>query len=316
MNNITHKNVTLRKAVGVGLLICSQESIQIIEKNLVPKGNLFEFAKAAGLLGAKQTQFLLPHCHPVSIEGMDLSFEFLDKINHAKYFDKSILDKHGIVIFASALSIGRTGIEMEVLTGISIAALELYDFLKPIEKGLEISSIKLLEKSGGKSDRFSETTIEKTCAVLVCSDSVSQGKREDLSGIILKKFLEEKGVKVLDYQIVPDDKTEIQKQINIWVKESVEYIFTSGGTGIGPRDVTIEAVKEIMDKEVPGIAELIREEGRKRTPTAIFSRSLAGIKNKSMIVCLPGSPKGVLESLNALTPTIFHSSAMLKGEGH
>ena len=316
MNSITHKNITLRKAVGIGLLICSAESIQIIKDNKVPKGNLFEFAKAAGLLGAKQTQHLLPHCHPVSIDGMELSFEFLDPIKHAEFFNGDILNKQGIIINATAQSIGRTGIEMEVLTGISIAALELYDFLKPIDKELEISSIKLLEKTGGKSDKINYTSSIISCAVLVCSDSVSAGKKEDLSGIILKKHLEGKNAQVLDYQIVPDDKTEIQMQINTWVKKGIQYIFTSGGTGISPRDNTIEAVKEIIDKEIPGIAEAIREEGRKRTPTAIFSRSIAGCKNKTMIVCLPGSPKGVVESLNAIIPAIFHSSDMLEDKGH
>ncbi|HMG15329.1 MAG TPA: bifunctional molybdenum cofactor biosynthesis protein MoaC/MoaB [Saprospiraceae bacterium] len=316
MNIITHKNITLRKAIGLGLVLCTPDTIKIIKKNQVPKGNLFEFAKAAGLLGAKQTQHLLPHCHPVAIDGMDISFEFLDKIKHKDYYSEAILSKQGIVIFASAVSIGKTGIEMEVLTGISIAALEIYDFLKPIDKILEISSIKLIEKTGGKSDKLIETAIGKTCAVLVCSDSVSEGKKEDLSGIILKKHLEDKGADVIDFQIVADNISAVQNQINKWVKDGIQYIFTSGGTGIGPRDITIEAVKEIIDKEVPGIAEAIREEGRKRTPTAIFSRSLAGIKDKTMIVCLPGSPKGVFESLNAIIPAIFHSSAMLYGKGH
>lgn len=316
MNIITHKNITLRKAVGIGLLICDIQTIKIIENNKVPKGNLFEFAKAAGLLGAKQTQHLLPHCHPVNIDGMEFNFEFLDPKIHAQFFNESILEMHGIVIHASAHSIGRTGIEMEVLTGISIAALELYDFLKPIDKSLEIRTIKLLDKTGGKSDAKNESAIEKKCAVLVCSDSVSKGKNEDLSGVLLKQYLEEKGARVLAYEIVSDDKTQIQNQIQSWLTEEIQYIFISGGTGIGPRDISIEAVKEIIEKEVPGIAEAIREEGRKRTPTAIFSRSLAGIINKTIIICLPGSPKGVKESLDVIIPSIFHANAMLEGKGH
>ena len=316
MNNITHKNITLRTAKGIGLVLCQPETIELIKNNKIPKGNLFEFAKAAAFLGAKQTQHLLPHCHPVSIEGMDIQIEIMSSESHSEYFDKSTLDKTGLVISAEASSIGRTGIEMEVLTGISIAALEIYDFLKPVDKLLEITSIKLLDKKGGKSDYLKRAPAGLTCAVLVCSDSVSNKEKIDGSGNLLKQMLEDKGAKVIDYQIVPDNIESIQSQIKQWIENKINFIFTTGGTGLSPRDVTIEAVQELIDIDVPGIAEAMRESGRNRTPTAILSRSIAGTAGKSLIITLPGSPKGVSESLNAILPAIFHTVSVMEGKGH
>lgn len=316
MNNITHKNISLRTAKAAGLVLCHADTIELIKNNKVPKGNMFEFAKAAALLGAKQTQHLLPHCHPVSIDGMDVRIEILDIKLHKEYFTDSILSKSGIAIIVEASSIGRTGIEMEVLTGISIAALEIYDFLKPVDKHLEITSIRLLDKKGGKSDLIKTAPEGSVCAVLVCSDSVSKNIKQDGSGILLKQMLEDKGATVSDYKIVPDNIESIQTQIKEWVNNHITFIFTTGGTGLGPVDVTIEAVKELIEKEVPGIAEAMRESGRGRTPTAILSRSIAGIVDKSLIIALPGSPKGVSESLNAILPAIFHAASVMEGKGH
>src|SRR5215211_2717316 len=146
MRDITHKQITLRTAKAVGVIFCSAATTDIIKNDQLPKGNLFDVARAAAFVGAKSTPQLLPHCHPVAIDGMEVQFEFLNKEKHATYFDETIFAKHGIVITGQAKSIGRTGIEMEMLTAISIAALEIYDMLKPIDTQLEIGNIKLLEK--------------------------------------------------------------------------------------------------------------------------------------------------------------------------
>src|SRR6201999_479527 len=125
----------------------------------------------------------------VSIDGMDITFDFLDPTAHAELLGERAAGS-GIVILAEARSIGRTGIEMEVLTGVSVAALEIYDMLKPVDKKLEIGNIRLLEKTGGKSDRERYFATPPTCAVLVCSDSTAAGKREDKSGSLIKEMLE------------------------------------------------------------------------------------------------------------------------------
>jgi cyclic pyranopterin phosphate synthase len=316
MRDITHKQITLRTAKATGIIFCSPSTIDLIKNNELPKGNLFDVARAAGFVGAKSTPQLLPHCHPVSIDGMDIQFEFLDKLKHAEYFDAAVFDKAGIVITGEAKSIGRTGIEMEMLTAVAVAALEIYDMLKPVDKQLEIGCIKLLEKKGGKSDRDRFITGNPTCAILVCSDTTAAGNREDKSGKLIQEILGGLNVAVIHYNIVPDDKTTIQQQIKTWVAEGIQFIFTTGGTGLGPRDTTTEAVKEIIERAAPGIAEAMRSYGQMRTPLAMLSRSVAGTINDTLIITLPGSTGGVRESLEAILPAVFHAASMMKGEGH
>lgn len=316
MRDITHKQITLRTAKAIGILFCSPATIELIKNNKLPKGNLFDVARAAGFVGAKSTPQLLPHCHPVSIDGMDIQFDFLQSAIHAEYFDKTIFNKTGIVITGEAKSIGRTGIEMEMLTAVAVAALEIYDMLKPVDKQLEISSIKLLDKKGGKSDREKYVTDTATCAILVCSDSTAAGTREDKSGKLIREMLEVAKAAVLHYSIVPDDKEKIQQQIKSWVADDVQFIFTTGGTGLGPRDNTSNAVKEIIEKEAAGIAEAMRSYGQMRTPLSMMSRSVAGTLGNTLIVSLPGSTGGVKESLEAILPAVFHARKILLGEGH
>jgi molybdenum cofactor biosynthesis protein MoaC len=316
MRDITHKQITLRTAKAIGVIFCSASTIDMIINNQLPKGNLFDVARASAFVGAKSTPQLLPHCHPVSIDAMDIQFEFLNKEKHTAYFDEGIFIKHGIVITGEAKSIGRTGIEMEMLTAVSVAALEIYDMLKPVDTKLEIGNIKLLEKKGGKSDRKKYLETPATCAVLVCSDSTSEGKNEDRSGRMVQQMLEEANATVKYYEIVPDDKEQIQQQIKNWVKEDINFIFTTGGTGLGPRDNTVSAVKEILQKDAEGISEAIRSYGQMRTPLAMMSNGIAGSVAQTLIVTLPGSTNGAKESLEAILPAVFHATEILKGGGH
>jgi molybdenum cofactor biosynthesis protein MoaC len=316
MRDISHKQITLRTARAVAIIFCSDNSIELIKSNALPKGNLFDVARAAGFLGAKLTPQLLPHCHPVTIDAMDFTFEFINRELHTELFDESILNKTGIVIQGEAKSIGRTGIEMETLTAVSIAALEIYDMLKPVDTKLEIGNVRLLEKKGGKSDRNRYIEESPSCAVLVCSDSTARGERDDKSGLLICDMLKQVNGNVLHYQILPDEKDSIQKQIKDWVAEDIQFIFTTGGTGLGPRDNTVSAVKEILERDADGITEAMRTFGQMRTPLAMMSRSVAGAVGKTLIVTLPGSPNGAKESLEAILPGIFHARKMMEGDGH
>lgn len=306
MRDITHKQITLRTATGTGIVFCSKETIDLITSNKIPKGNIFEFARASAYMAAKKTDDLLPHCHPVNIDGMDVDFELIVTEE----------GRHGILVKAEAKSIGRTGIEMEVLTGISVAALTIYDMLKPVDKDLEIGSIKLLDKKGGKSDRKKYFNTPPSCAVLVCSDSTAAGKREDNSGQKIMEMLRSYEVEEIEYKIVSDDKATIQQQIKDWVARDLHFIFTTGGTGLGPRDNTVSAVKEILERDADGITEAIRAFGQMRTPLAMMSRAVAGSIAHTLIVTLPGSTDGAREGMEAILPGIFHARKILKGGGH
>ena len=326
MRDITHKQISLRTASAEGILFCSAETITLIRENKLPKGNLFDVARAAGLVGAKLTPQLLPHCHPVAIDFMDVQFDFLggdasamgsarDGGKVSDLYDAGS-NRSGIVIRGEAKSIGRTGIEMEVLTAVSVAALEIYDMLKPVDKQLEIGHIRLIQKRGGKSDREKYFATSPSCAVLVCSDSTAAGKREDKSGRIIREMLESVRAEVRYYAVVPDDKVKIQQQIREWVAEDIQFIFTTGGTGLGPRDNTVSAVKELLERDAEGIAEAMRVHGQMRTPMAMMSRGVAGSIAETLVVTLPGSSDGARESLEAILPGVFHARKMMKGGGH
>ena len=316
MRDISHKQITLRTARAVAIIFCSENSIELIKSNALPKGNLFDVARAAGFLGAKLTPQLLPHCHPVTIDAMDFTFNFINRELHTELFTDDILSRTGIVILGEAKSIGRTGIEMETLTAVSVAALEIYDMLKPVDTKLEIGNIRLLEKKGGKSDRNRYIEESPSCAVLVCSDSTAKGERDDKSGLLICDMLKKVNGNVLHYKILPDDKEAIQKQIKDWVADDIQFIFTTGGTGLGPRDNTVSAVKEILERDADGITEAMRTFGQMRTPLAMMSRSVAGAIGKTLIVTLPGSPNGAKESLEAILPGVFHARKMMEGDGH
>ena len=316
MRDISHKQITLRTARAVAIIFCSENSIELIKSNALPKGNLFDVARAAGFLGAKLTPQLLPHCHPVTIDAMDFTFNFINRELHTELFTDDILSRTGIVILGEAKSIGRTGIEIETLTAVSVAALEIYDMLKPVDTKLEIGNIRLLEKKGGKSDRNRYIEESPSCAVLVCSDSTAKGERDDKSGLLICDMLKKVNGNVLHYKILPDDKEAIQKQIKDWVADDIQFIFTTGGTGLGPRDNTVSAVKEILERDADGITEAMRTFGQMRTPLAMMSRSVAGAIGKTLIVTLPGSPNGAKESLEAILPGVFHARKMMEGGGH
>jgi cyclic pyranopterin monophosphate synthase len=308
MKDITSKQITLRTAAAEGKVLCSKEAIHLIRTGNLPKGDLFNIAKAAAMLAAKNTSNLIPHCHPVVIEGMDIQFDTFDATNQTNL--------GGVKISIQAKSIGRTGIEMEVLTAVSVAALTIYDLLKPVDKNLHITDITLTEKKGGKTDKKFKAKSGLTASILVCSDSTAAGKREDKSGQIIKEMLLANGVDVVDYQIVPDEKNIIQNVLKDWVAKDIPFIFTTGGTGLGPRDKTTDTLKELFEREAPGISEAMRSFGQARTPFAMLSRSISGVIGKSIVVALPGSSNGARESLEAILPGVFHGRDMILGGGH
>jgi molybdopterin adenylyltransferase len=157
--------------------------------------------------------------------------------------------------------------------------------------------------------------VKTPVAVLTVSDSVTAGTRQDRSGPVLAGRLVELGYEVATLQVVPDDRQKIAAKLTSLADDGgVHAIFTTGGTGITLRDVTPEATRDIVDREIPGIGELMRAEGRLKTPTAPLSRALAGHRGPVLIVNLPGSPKGAVESLNAIVNLVPHMVDLLRGK--
>jgi molybdopterin adenylyltransferase len=152
-----------------------------------------------------------------------------------------------------------------------------------------------------------------TVVVLTLSDKGSKGEREDVSGLLIEDKLKGIGAEVKHYEILPDEKELIKEKLITYSKE-VDLILTTGGTGLSPRDVTPEATLEVIDRQVPGIVEAMRSEGLKKTSRAMLSRAVAGVKGRSLIINLPGSPKAVEENLAVILDVIPHAIEKIRGD--
>ena len=302
MFDIGDKSETLRIATARAIVKVRPRTIQLIKEGKSPKGNIVDAARISATMAAKRTWDLLPYCHPIPIDHIKVDILFKTE---------------SIEVDVQVKTTWKTGVEMESLTGASIAALTIYDMLKPIDESLEIESIKLLAKSGGMKDFYEEYTVPLKAVIIVISDSVSKGERRDKSGKLAVERLKSSGFEVVDYRVIPDDASQIESSLIIACDErKVDLVLTCGGTGLGPHDVTPEATGRLLDKEVIGISEALRMHGQKRTPLSMLSRGAAGVRGKTVIVNLPGSVKAVSESLDALIPGILHASKMLGGHGH
>lgn len=301
MVNITHKNNTLRKAIATAVVqVSSEQTIDAVLNNKVPKGNVFEMSKTAGLFAAKKTSDVIPDCHPLPIEFTAITF------------DVRGLEIH---IFTEIHTIYKTGVEVEAMHSASVVALTMYDMLKPIDKNIKIKSIKLVDKKGGKSD-IKDTAEGVKSAVIVCSDTISVGKKEDKAGKAIIAHLEKLNIENQEYKIIPDEILEIQSNVKRLIREGKNLVIITGGTGLSKRDVTPEAIKPLLDREIPGVAEQIRTYGQDRTPYSMLSRSVVGTIGEALVMALPGSTKGASESMEAIFPAILHIYKIFKGGKH
>ena len=158
--------------------------------------------------------------------------------------------------------------------------------------------------------------MEISVGILTVSDKGSKGERIDTSGGVIKEIVEQKlAALVKKYEVVPDEKGAIIEKLKEMVNDRIDLIFTTGGTGLSPRDVTPEATMEVIEKEVPGIEEAIRMKGLEKTPHSMLSRGVAGVAKGSLIINLPGSPKAVRESLEVVLPAIPHALDIISGRG-
>jgi molybdenum cofactor biosynthesis protein MoaC len=281
--------------------VSDQRTIELLEADQIPKGNVFEMAKTAGLFAVKKTADLIPDCHPLPIEFTSVSYRVEG------------LDIH---IEMTVKTIYRTGVEVEAMHGASVVALTMYDMLKPVDKGISIENIRLISKTGGKSEKANSNYSNLRAAVIVCSDSISKGIGEDKAGLLIQEKLLSFGLSVEEYVIIPDEPVAIETVFLAHLDRSIDLIIFTGGTGLSKRDITPDTVRPFLDLEIPGIMEASRSYGQERTPYAMLSRGIAGVKGNSLVLTLPGSTNGAKESMDALFPQILHLFGIFKGKRH
>jgi molybdenum cofactor biosynthesis protein MoaC len=302
MIDITSKIKTHRFAIAQAIVkVSKKETMEAIRNKTVPKGDVLEASRVAGLFAVKRTSDMIPDCHPLPVEYCKVNFELAESEIH---------------ILVEVHTIYRTGVEVEAMHGASVAALTIYDMLKPLDKEIEISHIKLLKKKGGKSQYTDRPERTLHAVVIVCSDSISAGKKSDYAGKAIIARLEKIKITVDDYCIIPDEVVAIQEKVNFYCNKKTDLIIFTGGTGLSPRDVTPEAIRPLLDREIPGIAEAARSYGQEQMPYSMFSRSLAGLKGDSMILALPGSTRGAEESMDALFPYLLHHFKVMERSSH
>ena len=321
MIDVGRKRVTHRRAVAVGTIRVGAEAFALIAEGKLPKGNVLALAEMAGIMGAKNTPNMIPLCHTLPLDQVEIHTVLND-------------DKKSVTVYAQVAAHAKTGVEMEALAAVNAALLTVYDLTKGVQPVLELSGIRLLVKEGGKSglwfnpegvpdwliaqfDHDENSLKGMTAAVVVMSDRASKGEYQDKSGALLAEMLQAAGANVVASVIIPDDRKLIADTLRkIGGQDAPQVGITSGGTGLSVRDVTPEALTDVCDRMIPGFGELLRRDGACFTDLAWLSRSTAGMMGKTLVIALPGSPKAVKEGMEALLSILPHALSMACGGAH
>ena len=321
MADIRHKRPTARRAVAVGEFYAGSTLLEQIIARKLPKGDALLLAEMAGIQGVKLASALMPLCHPLPIE--------LVRVRCIPVIEKAL-----VRVYCEVATEARTGVEMEALAGVNSALLTLYDLSKPVQPALSFGAVRLLFKEGGKKglwlhpDGLSEAEEAHyqpqkphrlnavSCAVVTLSDRAFAGSYPDKSGPALVTCLQDLGAESIHTEILPDDSEQFLNALQALCTDGMQLILCTGGTGLGPRDITPETLHKLGAREIPGIAELCRSEGRHHTPMAWLSRLIAVQYGTSLIIALPGSTRAVQQNFNILTPILHHALAMIAGKDH
>jgi molybdenum cofactor biosynthesis protein MoaC len=292
MRDISLKPTTLRTARAAGFVKLPPEALTRVKEGSVQKGDVREAARLAGLMAVKRTPDLLPHCHPIGVLRAEVTATVVED---------------GIELASEVETVSATGVEMEALTAVSVAALTVYDMLKAHAKAeqMKIGNIRLIDKKGGKSS-YSRVARGMSAAILVMSDTVAAKKKPDTAGASVRDRLADAGFEIAAYEVLPDEREQIAARVKHFIAQKTDCILTVGGTGLGARDVTVDVVEPLLTTPLPGFMEAARAFGQSRTPYAMLSRGVAGLAGSSFVATFPGSRRGAEETLAAVLPGLIH----------
>jgi cyclic pyranopterin phosphate synthase len=303
MIDVGQKPATRREALARGRLVTTAEVVRLLLADGLPKADALATARIAGIAGAKRTSDLVPLCHPLPLDAVTVELR---------------PEGATVVIEARVSTTGRTGVEMEALTAVSIAGLTLHDMVKAVDPGATMTDVQLIEKTGGKRGRWTRDQVEPDPStvpagggrVLVVSTGAAAGTRTDTTGERIATWLREQGLETPEPVVVAD--ADVAAGLRAALQAGPEVLITTGGTGPSPTDRTPEATASLLDRPLPGIAEALR--ARAGTPTAALGRGLAGLANGTIVVNLPGSTGGVDDGLTVLADLLPHLRHQIRGD--
>jgi cyclic pyranopterin phosphate synthase len=339
MVDVGGKAVTERRAVAAALLSTTPETAARIAAGDLPKGDVLGVARIAGITAAKRVPDLVPLAHPLALTKVDVRAEVVAELGQVR-------------IEAEARTVGQTGVEIEAMTAALVAAINVYDMVKGVERGIAVGPVALIAKSGGRTGDFAgpapwdrgfrpgdgalagrdaQAAPSPAQAVpgardapkpldppirvglLTVSTSRAAGPPDDPGSLALRELAAALQADVEVADRVPDDREAIAAAISRFAdEEGCDLVITAGGTGCTVDDVTPEATLDVCDRQVPGIAEALRLESREHTHAWPLSRGVAAARGRTLVVNLPGSPKAAAEAVPVLGPVVAHAVRLLR----